>query len=519
MGFAITGRHGWSSWLRDWFRRDMQRPIEQRLGGPARTRVVMLLACVLALDAADMATVGAIAGPLEHALDIGNTQIGILVAVSTGIGALATLPVGLLIDRVVRIRVLWLSIVLWAVAMLAAGASMSYQVLLLTRLALGAVVATAGPAVASLVGDFFPAAERGVIYGYILLGELVGAGMGYLVAGTIAAPLTWRASFVVLAIPAVLLAWQVRRLPEPSRGGASRMPVGTEQVPTSDSGEQAGAGDGIANSKDVEREIRHEHVAAHPGLVLREDPARRSLWWAVRYVLSVRTNLFLIGASALGYFYFTGVRTFAVVYFRDRFGLPQPAASAMLIVVGLGALLGVLASGRVADRLIRRGYLPARVVVGGVAFLVAATFLLPGLVVGSLGAAIALFFLGAAGIGGANPPLDAARLDIMHPRLWGRAESVRTVLRRGFEAIAPLLFGYVSALFGGAGAALGEPGTGASRASAHGLEYTFLVMLVTVCGAAGLLIWGRLTYPRDVATAIASAEATASTGGPWRSAR
>jgi len=50
--------------------------------------------------------------------------------------------------------------------------------LLLTRLALGAVVATATPVVASLTRDLFPPGERGHIYGYILTGELAGAGLG-----------------------------------------------------------------------------------------------------------------------------------------------------------------------------------------------------------------------------------------------------------------------------------------------------------------------------------------------------
>ena len=49
-----------------------------------------------------------------------------------------------------------------------------------------------------------------------------------------------------------------------------------------------------------------------------------------------------------------------------------------------------------------------------------------------------------------NPPLDAARLDIVVPGLWGRAEAVRTMVRTGAQALAPLLFGVVSDyIFGG----------------------------------------------------------------------
>src|SRR5581483_6456793 len=100
--------------------------------------------------------------------------------------------------------------------------------LLVARLFLGAVTAVAGPAVASLVGDYFPSGERGKIYGYILGGELVGAGVGFVVTGDIAA-LSWRAAFVILALPAFALAWFVARLPEPRRGGSAPLrPEGAE---------------------------------------------------------------------------------------------------------------------------------------------------------------------------------------------------------------------------------------------------------------------------------------------------
>ena len=91
------------------------------------------------------------------------------------------------------------------------------------------VTAAAGPIVASLVGDYFEGSERGRIYSYILTGELLGAGLGFAVTGDIAA-LSWRASFVLLALPAFVLAWFVLRLPEPDRGGRSPLlPEGAER--------------------------------------------------------------------------------------------------------------------------------------------------------------------------------------------------------------------------------------------------------------------------------------------------
>lgn len=392
--------------------------------------------------------------------------------------------------------------------------------LLITRLALGAVAATAGPAVASLTGDLFPAAERGRIYGFILSGELIGAGIGFLVSGNIAAILSWRYSFWVLAVPGLVLAVAIwRLLPEPARGGQSRLQPGAQEIPAADQVDPTAAqrtpgadphrpDDSKQEMGLLAKELEHAGIEPHEELVLHEDPRGRSLWWAVRYVLSIRTNVVLIVASALGYFFFSGLRTFAVVFLGDRFSVGQGVASTLLVVIGVGAVVGVLITGRLGDWLIERGHLTARPLIGGISFLLAAVLFLPGLLTTSLLVAAPLFFLAAAGIGGANPPLDAARLDLMHSGLWGRAEAVRTVLRTSLEAIAPLLFGYVSTRLGAHTSGLGHP-SGVAGRSGTGLDYTFLIMLVPLLVAGPLLLLrARRTYPRDVATAIASEHAT-----------
>ncbi len=296
------------------------------VGGTARLRVVIVLACVLGLDSADQATIGATAVQLERALHIGNTEVGLLVTVSTGIGALATLPIGALTDRVNRTRLLAGAIVVWSAAMLLSGASGSFLMLLITRLALGAVIATASPLVASLTGDLFPAAERGRIYGFILTGELIGTGIGFLVSGDIAAIFSWRYAFWVLAAPGFLLAAVIWRLPEPARGGQSRLQPGAEEILTAEHLEQAAREDNkeITRTQEpnpVHHEVREQGIVPHEHLVPYEDPSARSLWWALRYVLSIRTNVVLIVSSSLGYFFYSGLQTFAVVFLRDRFSI------------------------------------------------------------------------------------------------------------------------------------------------------------------------------------------------------
>src|SRR5579862_7049611 len=101
-----------------WAARSARGQVVTAVGGSARARVIALFGAVLALNGADSATVGAVAPQLEHALQIGNTKIGLLSSVALLVGAVFVVPVGLLVDRYKRIPMLSVSIVLWSIASL-----------------------------------------------------------------------------------------------------------------------------------------------------------------------------------------------------------------------------------------------------------------------------------------------------------------------------------------------------------------------------------------------------------------
>ena len=464
------------------------RRLARLLGGEERTRVILVLAAVLGLSGADAATVGASATELRAGLHINNTDIGLLVAVSSLVGAFATLPFGVLADRVTRTRVLGFTILLWGVAMLWSATASTFTELLWTRLFLGAVTASAGPIVASLVGDWFGSWERGRIYGVILAGEYVGAGFGFAVTGSISA-LSWRAAFVILALPAFGLALAVWRLREPKRGGLGVLAHESRPPPPEALTEEG------RQQTDAQRVAHEQGLTPDPDLVVSPEKARRmGLISATKYVLRVRTNVVLIAASACGYFFLAGLQTFGAEFIKEQYGVNQVLANLPLLVIGVGALAGVLAGGSIGDWLLKRGVLNARILTPGFAAVATAILFIPAIFTRE--AVTALPYLTAAGffLAAQNPPLDAARLDIMPPLLWGRAEAVRTLLRSLAIALAPLLFGAVSDyVFGG---------------GRSGLQWTFAIMILPLGASAWLLFKGTKTYPGDVATAAASANAS-----------
>lgn len=310
-------------------------------GGPARLKVVLLLASVLGLDSADKAALSAIANSLKHEFHLNSTDIGLLVAVTSLAGAACTLPFGTLVDRVHRKNVLLAAVALWTVAIVVGGFASSFVMLLVTRVFLGAVTAAAAPSVASLIGDFFPPNSRARIYGAVLSGELVGIGAGFFLSGEISTILDWRWSLYLLGIPSTvigLLIW--RFLYEPARGGQGYIGVGQEELrsepqsgarqePSPEDQQPPSDRDRDDPTARTHQNIREAGVKPRRDLVIQENPVDWTIWRTIRYVLRIPTYRLLVIASALGYFFFAGIRAFGMIFITGHYVCPaaSPARS------------------------------------------------------------------------------------------------------------------------------------------------------------------------------------------------
>lgn len=501
--------------------------IVTRVGGWARARVIVLLAAVLAMSSADTGAISAIAPRLERSMHIGNVDIGLLVTVSGLTAAAGMLPVGWVTDRWNRTRLVTIAVAIWGAAEVVSALSPDFTFLLVVRLALGALTAVTGPTLASLTGDLFPARERSQIYGYILTGELLGAGLGLLVAGLVSAWATWRVALAVLALPSFFLSWEIhKRLPEPARGGQSRLERGAERIVPAEEVEAGLEGVPLVDAagtpghprpetasrlatappqredSPVLREVRRRRIDAREGVILSQDPMTLGAWESFRYVLAVRSNVTLIVASALGYFFFGGVETFALIYLEGHYGAGQATATLIALGVGAAAIGGAVVGGRVTDLELRRGHIEARLLIPAAAFVLAAVVFVPAILSSVLIVSIPLFLVAGFFIAVPNPGLDSARLDIVPSRMWGRAEAVRSFLRSILQSFAPLVFGLVSTAFGGREAGFGTSGGGLHQhGRAAGLQPTFLLMLAPLLAAA-IIVWrGSRHYPTDIAAA------------------
>ena len=175
---------------------------------------------------------------------------------------------------------------------------------------------------------------------------------------------------------------------------------------------------------------------------------------------------------------------------HQQYGVNQALANLLILTLGLGAVVGVLLGGRIGDALLARGMLNGRMLVAAVTSGMAAVAFVPALLTHHPMRALPYLVIAAFGLSAQNPPLNAARLDIMVPALWGRAEGVRTFIRTAAQAAAPLLFGAMSDIVFGN--------------SDNALHWTFLVMLLPLFASSFVLFRAMSSYPRDVATAAAA---------------
>ena len=468
-------------------------------GGPARLQIIAVLAAILAVESCDLGTVSAVSGELKAAFHLGNTDIGLLLAVVSFVAAAATLPLGVLVDRFSRRKLLMIVVATWVVVEGLSGTATSFSFLLVTRAVIGALTAVAWPCVASLTGDFFPARDRAAIYGLIIAGELVGMGIGFFISGEASTLLNWHWSFFAMAVPATALVWVIWRfLPEPERGSQSWITEGEEDPnaasrPSSQQPKRRRQGQKEkSDSSSPQESVRRAHVRPREELILREDPTGWSLWRVMGYLLRLPTYGLLIAASALAYYFLSGARAFAMIYITQHYHIARGVVSPLVFVVGIGTLAGTITGGRLAERLLRKGKADARIVVAAVALALSVPILGMAIWTSNALLGIGLMTIGAGVLSAAVAPIDAARLDIVHSRLWGRGEAGRMAMRSLFEGGAPLLFGALSEWLGG---------------GQRGLMWTFLIMLIPMLIASLLGVSARKTYLRDVATAAASSRA------------
>ena len=172
-----------------------------------RWYVLALLLTVYMIHHLDRQVVTLLLVPIGAEFELTDSQLGLLAGTVYAISfAIAGVPLGMLIDRVNRVRLLTGLVAVWSgLTALCAGAQ-SFAALLLMRIGIGAAESGGTPTNLSLVSDFFDRKSRSTAVGVYMMGPSLGTILGFALAGVIAANYGWRAAFLAAGIPGLVLA-------------------------------------------------------------------------------------------------------------------------------------------------------------------------------------------------------------------------------------------------------------------------------------------------------------------------
>lgn len=311
-------------------------PATSTISNSARTIALILLLVVYISNYADRQILNVLAKQIMEDLQLSKTAFGLLAGPTFALFyATLGVPIAMLADRASRKWILVASLSIWSVMTTFCGFAGSYWQLALARIGVGFGEAGGSPPSHSMIADLYPAERRGTALAVYSLGVPLGIFLGSIVGGQVGSAFGWRAAFLVLGIPGLLLAAYVTyAFHEPPRG--------------------------------------HSDAAANT------DAKPATLSEVARFMWS-QVSLFhtIVGATlvtAVGY----GSVTWTAVFLQSSHGMTLAAASTYLgLQTGLVAGVGTFLGGYLADYLAKHhiGW-SAWVVTAAIVFSIPFTFVI-----------------------------------------------------------------------------------------------------------------------------------------------
>ncbi len=332
-------------------------------------RVLAILALINFVNFADRLVVPPLVPLLREQFQLSSVQLSWLQSLLQIVLALATIPFGLLADRISRTRIIAGGVVFWSLATFLTGMAHTFALLLVARALVGVGEAAYAPAAQSMISGAFPEETRARAQATFAAGMLAGATAGLALGGVIGQSLGWRYAFFIIGIPGLLFALSVLHLEEPPRGPRS------DVVP-------------------------------------------------LKHLLGVPAFLSLILSGVLITFTSVAFIFWGPAFVKDWKGFtPGQAGVSLGITILLASLLGVLTGGYAADWLQQR-YQYGRILTVALAFLTAAPFITWALHTEERLFVVVALFLGAFFMSWYHGPVTAVIHDLMPRRAHATSVSV-----------------------------------------------------------------------------------------------
>lgn len=183
--------------------------------------VLLTLLAISIFNFADRYLLTGLVGPIKQEFALGDGTIGLLMGPAFVVLYLAAgVPIARLADRTSRVKIIAAGCLLWSLATAATSLATGPVTLALARVGVGIGEAAFAAPAYSLLTDYFRPERRAFAFAVLglatYIGQIVGQGGGPALAEALG---SWRAAFVTMGIPGIVLAIAALMLiREPHRG-------------------------------------------------------------------------------------------------------------------------------------------------------------------------------------------------------------------------------------------------------------------------------------------------------------
>ena len=171
--------------------------------------------------------------PIQNDLLLSDTQISLLQGFAFVITyVLLSVPIGRLVDKFNRIKIMISGVVVWSITTFTCGLSRNFYELLFARMGVGAGEAALSPAAWSVLADYFRPERLSFPISIYLMGPYLGAGLA-MILGAYVLDLTsgreaiyipligslapWQITFIIVSLPGIIITGLLLTVKEPKR--------------------------------------------------------------------------------------------------------------------------------------------------------------------------------------------------------------------------------------------------------------------------------------------------------------
>ena len=185
-----------------------------------RWYVLIVMCLIYAINIADRYVVSTVLEPIRLDLHLNDAGVAFLTGFPLALFYVTCgIPISWFADRSNRRNILATSLIIWSGFTALCGLSRNYWQFLLGRIGVGIGEAGGTPPSTAIVADCFPADRRPMALTVLALGAPIGAWLGADMAGAVAHAFTWRAAFLALGVPGLVVGVIVYlTVREPARG-------------------------------------------------------------------------------------------------------------------------------------------------------------------------------------------------------------------------------------------------------------------------------------------------------------